>query len=359
MRRFLRALVAALALATPLRAEPPQVVADIPALHGIAAALLDGLGEPALLLSGPASPHDFQLRPSDARALAGADVVVWVGAGLTPQISGPIEELAGDAHRIALLELPGVRLLPFREGALFPGAHAHGEGGGHADEHEEGHHAGHAHGEHAHEGHGDKDHWDKEHGDAGHDAAHGHAHADADEAAHAHEAHHAHGLVDPHAWLDPANARRLAVALRDALSEVDPDNAAAYERNHGRFLARLAATEAKARATLAQHPRQPFLLMHDSTQYFEVAFGIAAKGAVSDGDAARPGAARLAQLREAVRALGVRCLVVEPGPLPPLAAMFEGLQVVEADPLGQTLARGPEHYPRLIEGLADAFARCP
>ncbi len=65
-------------------AEPPQVVTDIPVVHSLVAQVMGELGTPELLVSGSADAHSYQLRPSQARALARADLVFWIGPEMTP-----------------------------------------------------------------------------------------------------------------------------------------------------------------------------------------------------------------------------------------------------------------------------------
>ena len=81
---MIRLLLALLILPLPALAEPPRVVTDIPPVHSLTARVMQGVAEPALLLPPGASPHGYAMRPSEAALLQRADVVFWVGAGLTP-----------------------------------------------------------------------------------------------------------------------------------------------------------------------------------------------------------------------------------------------------------------------------------
>jgi zinc transport system substrate-binding protein len=63
-------------------AAEPNVVASIFPLHSLTAGVMHGVSEPLLLLDGGLSPHDFALKPSQARLLQSADLVIWVGEGL-------------------------------------------------------------------------------------------------------------------------------------------------------------------------------------------------------------------------------------------------------------------------------------
>ena len=61
-----------------------EISGTVLALPGSAlvAGVLQGVGEPRLLLPGTASPHAYAMRPSDARALEKAELVFWIGPGL-------------------------------------------------------------------------------------------------------------------------------------------------------------------------------------------------------------------------------------------------------------------------------------
>ena len=103
MSRFL--IICALLLAGPARAltpaDTPTIVADIAPVHGLVAAVMGDLGAPDLLLPPDDDPHGYQLRPSQARALASADLVIWIGPALTPWMDRMLRNL--DATHLDLL----------------------------------------------------------------------------------------------------------------------------------------------------------------------------------------------------------------------------------------------------------------
>ncbi len=105
-------------------ADAPDVVVSIKPIHSLAAGVMDGIGEPALLITGGASPHDYTLRPSEAASLQDADVVFWVGEEMETFLEKPLRALPRNARVVALHEAPGVRLLGARDGS--PHGHGHG-----------------------------------------------------------------------------------------------------------------------------------------------------------------------------------------------------------------------------------------
>lgn len=377
------AVVALLAGAGAAVAEVPQVAADIAPVHGLVARVMQGLGEPALVVPPGASPHGYAMRPSEARALDQADVVFWLGEALTPWLEGPLEELAGDAHRIELLESEGTTVLPFREGARFE-AHAHDDQeehgdhddhSGHEDHADHDGHGDHGHAEHAeaaahaghddHEDHGHEDHAEGHDDHAGHDGHEGHDHEE-HAGEHGHEDHadahgHHHEGADPHAWLLPANAQAWLDVIAEELAEHDPDNAAAYRANAEAGKQEIAETVASVSATLEPFRAKPFIVFHDAYQYFEQGFGLSAAGAISLSDAVKPSPARVAEIRDVVTELKVACVFSEPQFNPGLVAtVLDGTAVGTAvlDPLGAGLEPGPQFYPALLQEIGAAIAGC-
>ena len=338
-RLFRFPLFAALASVAALpAAAAPEAVADIPPVHSLAARVMQGVGEPTSILPPGATPHGYSMRPSEAARLQAADIVFWVGEGLTPWLEDAVESLAADAVSVELMEAPGVALLEFREGG---------------------------HGDHDDDGDGKKDH---AHGDDDH--KHEHAHKDDDDhkgdhkEEHAHKDEHGHehhGDMDPHIWLDPANGKAMLAEMAARLAAIDPANADAYRANAAAGAAELDALAARVEAVVAPVRGKAFFTAHDAYHYFEHRFGIESAGSVALSDAASPGPARLDHIRSEMREHGALCVFIEPQLDPKLAqtaAEGTGARIAVLDPVGADLEPGSGLYPALIEGLAKSLADC-
>jgi zinc transport system substrate-binding protein len=247
--------------------------------------------------------------------LGNADLVFIVGHGLEAklaQISG--SDAVNGKTFIALSDAPGLKTLPIREGGTWE-AHDHE----HEHEHEEG-------GEHA------------------------------DEPA-------AEGVLsfDPHVWLDPDNAKAMAMAVAASLGKADPENAAAYDANARAFAADVDRVSSSIATELAPVKDKPFIVFHDAFQYFERHFGLSGAGSISDVSAQAPSAERLAQVRGKITAVKAACVFREPqydGKV--VATVIEGTGAREGvlDPLGAGLTPGPQAYPQLIQNLGTALKDC-
>ena len=166
---------------------------------------------------------------------------------------------------------------------------------------------------------------------------------------------------DPHIWLDPDNARKIAQRVAAALSTLDPDNRDRYQSNTAAFSARLDVLDAALRATLATVVDQPYLVYHDAYGAFERRYGLARVAAITVNPQRKPGAKSIAALKELIRETGARCLFGEPQFTPALlGALIEDstARIGELDPLGATLRPGPEAYFTLMRNLADSLREC-
>lgn len=294
--------LAALPATGPAKAET-RILADIAPVHSLVARVMQGAGEPGLLMPPGLSPHDHALRPSEARRIAGAKVIFVVGAGLAPWLDAVIRDLAPRSYLVELGELPGLPTPP------PPAAQPGREPGAGAAETQLG-----------------------------------------------------HGLaVDPHWWLNPAVAIRWLPVIADVLAEVDPANGALYRANAEAAQAELQKLETAVAQRLRGLADRRFVVLHDAYSHFEARFQLARAGALRDSDAALPGAARVARLRRLAEAGEIACVFTEPQFPPDLAeqvAAGTGVRIGLLDPLGAALAPGPDLYPALIRNLAEAFDAC-
>ncbi|MFN2410578.1 MAG: zinc ABC transporter substrate-binding protein [Halomonas sp.] len=260
--------------------------------------------------------------------------------------------MAGDARHLDLMDVPGITTLEYREGATFAlndadeHGHAHGN-----DAHDHAHNHGHDH---------DHDHDEHDHGD--HEHHHENSH---DESGHDHHDHHGHDHshtgMNPHAWLDPANARRWLDTIAEQLSEIDPDNAAYYRDNAAQGKEALTSFQEHIQDRLANSADTRFIVFHDAYQYFEEAFNVHAAGAISIGDASSPSPARIEKLQTLVNDEGIQCVFSEPQFNPQMVKNVFGdtsAYIGVMDPLGVGLTLDADLYDALLGQLADEITRC-
>ena len=318
----------ALGLILAANARATDVVVSIKPVHSLVAGVMGDTGEPWLMLTGTASPHTYQMRPSEAEALAGADLVVWVGESLETFLDRPIANLGSGAEILTLHEAPGMKLLPGREGGIWSDEDSEHHDDEHMDEHSE---------------------HDDEHAERMDDEHEEHGHG------------HAHGEFDLHIWLDPGNARRIVEVVADALVRVDPLRTETYRANADSMRMRIDELEASLRAQLAPVRERAFIVFHDGYHYFEDAFGLNGMGAIAVDPARPPSARRLAELRGALDEHDVRCVFTEPQFEPDLVqTVIEGSTVGTAplDPIGADVEPGPDAWFEMMRNLGNSISGC-
>src|SRR5690606_4716123 len=149
------------------------------------------------LLPAGASPHAFDPAPSQAVALARADIVIMNG-GLDDWLLRLLDATAADVPRFTALDVLDPDALSDSHEAVVGGS-------------------------------GEHDHHDD-------DADHGHDHD--------------HGGINSHVWLDPVLASHVVTAIADEFAAIDPANAESYLENGARVVARLHELDVELREIL-------------------------------------------------------------------------------------------------------------
>ena len=202
------------------------------------------------LLPEGATPHDYGLKPSDIKAIATADLVVWMGPANEPYLKGAVARAKNTVDWSAQPEL--IRL-PLR-----------------AAMHEEHH-----------------DHSDH----AGHD----------------HEA----AGYDLHFWMSMDNALILANALVPVFAALLPEHTAALASNQADLKRRLQQQRLQTRGLLAQS-KGAFLLSHDAYHYLEEDLDTFSDGAITLDPEIKPGIKHLMAIKKRVEEHNIGCVLTDP-----------------------------------------------
>ena len=325
-------LIAFLATISISKAEV-KVVASIKPIHSLVSYVMDGVGKPDVIVDGYNSPHGFSLKPSHAKMIENADLIIWVGEDLEAFLEKPLNTISKKAVNIEIMDLSGIKKLKFREKNIFEGHDDHGHG------HKEKKHDDHGHG-HKEKKHDDHGHKEAKHDDHGHDK-------------------HAHGEHDPHVWLDPMNAKVIIKEIENQLVKLDPDNSSKYKANSKKAQSELDNLTKNIKSDLKGNLR--FVVFHDAYQYFENRFGIKVLGALTVNPDVLPGAEQLSEIREVIEHEKVNCLFSEPQFNPAIIksiAKDTKIKTGVLDPLGATLEKGKGMYSELLQSMYASFKGC-
>ena len=249
-RRLAAAIAAVFLAAAPeARAAPLDVVASFSILADMVREIGGERVQVTALVGPDEDSHAFVPRPSHARLVAEADLVVVNGLGF----EGWIDRLVAASASAATIVVATATIET-----------------------------------------GD------DHDDDGHSGDGGNSHGDHDD--NGHNGHDHHG-VDPHLWQDAAHARAYVGTVATALAAADPEGRALYEANARRYDAVLAALDREIREALADIPSERRLVLtpHDAFGHFERAYGIAFLAPQGFSTVDEPSAAETAALARQLR----------------------------------------------------------
>ena len=311
-----------------------KVVASIKPIHSLVSYVMDGVGKPSIIVDGSNSPHNFNLKPSNAKAIENADIIFWVGEDIESFLEKPLKSISKKAKVIEMMDIKGIKKLKFRERNIF-------------EEHE-------GHDDHGHEKkdkHDDHGHGKKEkHDDHGHSKKEKH-----DDHAHGH----GHGEYDPHIWLDPHNAEVMVEEIAKQLAAIDPQNAAAYKKNSKNAIEDIEKLIKETKKDMKKGIS--YIVFHDAYQYFEKEFNVSALGALTLNTDVAPGAKQISEIKEIIEHENVKCLFSEPQFNPDIInsiAKGTNVKIGVLDPLGANLDNGKELYFKLIKDISSSLKKC-
>lgn len=290
----------------------PLVLVSIKPLYGLTAYLMQGIGEPALLLPDNASPHVYAFKPSDREKLARAELFVFIDYEMESFLKP--KQVATIPHVLQLSKLPSLHAIPTR-----------GPKHTHDHEHEHEH-------EHDHDAHG-----------------------------HDHEHHHTHGATDWHIWLDPNNAKIISEAIAAQLVTLDPSNATRYQDNLTQLLKELTALDLKLQTELSPIRQSSFMVYHDAYQYFATHYQLKLPAVLHWQPEAPITPKQLGAIQTQITTEHITCLFLEPQFDNPRILQFGkqlGLSIHQLDPLGSDLPRDKNLYFQLLQNLSTALTGC-
>jgi len=305
-----------------------KVVTTIKPLHSLVSSVMEGVGEPSLIIEGTNNPHTFVFKPSHAELLEEADMVFWIGEDLEAFMEKPLDSLASNAKKVAFMDLASIEKLKFREENIFD------DHDGHDDEDDE------------HEGHDDHDGHDDEH--EGHDDHDDHDHHG-----------HAHGEFDAHIWLDPINAKEMIHEIAHELGDLDPKNKEIYESNANKTLKSLDKLIEDVNSSVSKDVS--YIVFHDAYQYFEKRFGVSSAGALTLNPDVLPGAKQIADVQDLISDKNIKCIFSEPQYNPKIIeTLASDMDITTGimDPLGAYIDKGNSMYFDLIKQISNSINKC-
>lgn len=160
--------------------------------------------------------------------------------------------------------------------------------------------------------------------------------------------------VDPHFWISPKAAYRIASDLKGLLIELKPESASIYEENYTRLVAEIATLDDEVSKMLAQYSSRSFMIYHPVLGYFARDYNLEEIAVEHEGK--EPSPAALKSLVDNARSAGIRTIFVQQEfdlKNAEVIAKEINANVVTIDPLS---ADWPASVREIAKALAAGFA---
>lgn len=156
---------------------------------------------------------------------------------------------------------------------------------------------------------------------------------------------------DPHFWLDPNRMTKVAQAVRNQLSDIDPRHAADYRKNFDTFRKQMHELDAAYQAGLAHCTIDTVVVSHDAFEYLQ-RYGLRFEPIAGLTPDAEPSAAHLKQIGDVVRKDHITTVFYETLASPALAQSLArdlGVKAAVLDPIeGLSKATAGQDYLSLM-----------
>jgi len=143
--------------------------------------------------------------------------------------------------------------------------------------------------------------------------------------------------TDPHFWLDPVLAKQMALVIKNALVETDPENKAAYEENYLLLAKELEQLHRDYASTLSKCKKREFVVTHQAFGYLAKRYDLTQVPIMGISPECEPSPARLGELAQLLKEKNINYIFTEPLISPRVAkslAEETGAEVLVLNPIG-------------------------
>ena len=320
-------------------ADTKGVITTIQPINSLVSAVIGDTGKTISLIPADISPHEYKLKPSDAKKMQEANIIFFVSNHLESSVTKVFKNLPKNIKIIDLLEETGIEHLAIRDNEAWERHDHHGH-----DDHEK----------HAkkHDDHDDHEKHAKKHDDHDDHEKHGKKHDDHDD----HQS-----KDDVHIWLSPDNAIKIVEKVNKELSLLFPDNASKYSENSNKMIDEIKKLKNELAKDLAPIKGKPYVVFHDAYQYFEKTFDLNAVGSVAlEGDIASS-PKQISFIKDKIKKLNASCVFQEPqfdSKLVKIVVEGTNAQIGTLDPLGVNISGKEIFYIQLLKNMAKSLKEC-
>ncbi|MFD0695026.1 metal ABC transporter substrate-binding protein [Paenibacillus sp. GCM10027628] len=116
---------------------------------------------------------------------------------------------------------------------------------------------------------------------------------------------------DPHAWLSPLNAIKMANNIKEALIQADPTHKDAYEQNYNNYASKLTDLDARYKSELSKTTKKEIAVSHQAFAYLCRDYGLTQMAIMGLSPDSEPTAQDLKKMNEFIKEHQVKYIFFE------------------------------------------------
>jgi zinc transport system substrate-binding protein len=117
--------------------------------------------------------------------------------------------------------------------------------------------------------------------------------------------------ADPHYWVSPECAIRMAASVKELLCSLKPENSSKYEQNYTTLLGTITGIDLKAKELLTEYKGKSFMIFHPALGYFAREYGLNQIAVEAEGKEPTP--SKMKGLIDSARKNDIRVILVQKG----------------------------------------------
>jgi zinc/manganese transport system substrate-binding protein len=167
-----------------------------------------------------------------------------------------------------------------------------------------------------------------------------------------------HPMGNPHYWLDPGNAVRIAIQVEKKLEELQPANAAYFQKRLNDFKVKINDANKRWTAALAPFKGAKIVTYHNSWPNFMRRYGLNVVDYIEPKPGVPPSPSHLFSLINAMKAQKVKVIIMEPyfdSKTPQSVAERTGAQLIVLYPSVGGAKSGTDDYFSLFDFNVNAL----
>lgn len=314
--------------------ETKGIITTIKPINALVSAVVGNTGKTISIIPADISPHEFKLKPSDAKILQDGNIIFYVSNHLESSITKVFENLPKNIKIINLIEETGIEHLAIRDNEAWE----------RHDDHEKD--------AKKHDDHDDHEKDAKKHDD----------HDDHEKHAKKHDDHDDHEKEDDvHIWLSPDNAIKIVKKVNKELNLFFPENAKIYNENSTKMINKISILKSELKKELSTIKDKPYIVFHDAYQYFEKDFGLNAVGSIALEDDVASSPKQISYIKNKIVNSNVSCVFQEPqfdSKLVKTVVEDTNAKVGTLDPLGVNIVGDEDFYLQLLRNMSKSLKKC-